>query len=211
MITLPVNPEKQDKMAQYMRNQFPFNGVDAVQRKQIVRSIWQDVKTWSAEELLTEIESYYAQSAREYQYVAIDLAVLAKKKWSQKDLQVFLKLAQEKTWWDSIDAWRKVFADYVKLHPDEFDDVAALFVKHENFWVRRIGINLQLGFKEKTNLDYLTMMIDDDIDTDEFFIQKAIGWSLREYAKTDQEWVAKFIETHKTTPFATKEATKHFK
>ncbi|MDO1605732.1 DNA alkylation repair protein [Lactobacillus sp. YT155] len=211
MITLPVNPEKQDKMAQYMRNQFSFNGVDGVQRKQIVRSIWQDAKTWSAEELLTEIENYYAQSAREYQYVAIDLAVLAKKKWSQKDLQVFLKLAQEKTWWDSIDAWRKVFTEYVKLHPDEFDEVAAVFVNHENFWVRRIGIDLQLGFKEKTNLDYLTMMIDEDIDTDEFFIQKAIGWSLREYAKTDQEWVAKFVETHKTTPFATKEATKHFK
>lgn len=209
MKKLPIHPENQQKMTDYMRNQFDFNGVTAVERHKFERDIWNEIKNYSAEDLLKIIEDYYAMSAREYQYLAIDLAVRAKRKWNKQHLLHFLKLVQTKMWWDSIDAWRKVFSEYLKLHPEEIDWIVSLFEDNEIFWLRRISIILQLGFKEQTNTEVLTRLIVKDKDTDEFFIQKAIGWALRDYSKTDSKWVNNFLNKNKITGLAKKEAAKY--
>lgn len=211
MINLPINPDKQEQMASYMRNRFPFNGIEATKRHEIEREVWQQIKKLPVEDLFNEIKNYYNCDAHEYQYLAIDLAVRAKRKWDHNYLLKLLQLSQEKMWWDSIDVWRKVFAEYIKLHPEEFLWVSSLFKNHEIFWMRRIGIILQLGFKNKTDINYLSEMILADIDTDEFFIQKAIGWSLREYAKTDQTWAETFVSENNLSNLARSEALKHIK
>lgn len=86
-IELPLHPENQVAMARYMQDQFKFNGVKAPERHLLERDIWSAVKHYSATEMLALIRQLYAQEAREYQYLAIDLAVRAKRIWQLADLQ----------------------------------------------------------------------------------------------------------------------------
>ena len=66
-----------------------------------------------------------------------------------------------------------------------------------NFWMRRAAIDHQRGMKDKTNPELLAELIEMNLGSKEFFINKAIGWSLREYSKTDAKWVAHFLDTHR--------------
>ncbi|GKQ43226.1 DNA-7-methylguanine glycosylase [Companilactobacillus sp. RD055328] len=211
MIELPINQDSQVKMASYMRDLFPFNGVGAKKRHELEKLAWQEIKDMPADELLIEIKRYYEKTPREYQYLAIDLAVRAKRKWSRDNILEFLQLSQTKMWWDSIDAWRKLFSEYIKVNPEEFEWISSLFKNHEIFWMRRIGIILQLGFKDETDIEYLTEMIMYDKDTEEFFIQKAIGWALRDYSKTNRDWVYNFLSTTQLSKLAQDEASKYLK
>lgn len=210
-IELPLHPENQVAMARYMQDQFKFNGVKAPERHLLERDIWSAVKHYSATEMLALIRQLYAQEAREYQYLAIDLAVRAKRIWQLADLQDLLAVVTDKAWWDTIDIWRKLYSEYIKLHPEQFDVIWAFFAGNDNFWLRRISLILQLGFKNQTRLMHLTQAIEADQATDEFFIQKAIGWALREYAKTDADWVRQFVATHQLASLAQKEALKQIK
>jgi 3-methyladenine DNA glycosylase AlkD len=81
----------------------------------------------------------------------------------------------------------------VLQHPDALQPVFAMFAEHENMWMRRVAITLQLGSKAQTNTELLARAIEYDLATDEFFIQKAIGWALRQYSKTDAMWVRDFL------------------
>ena len=115
----------------------------------------------------------------------------------------------EKSWWDSIDAWRKVFATWVLAHPTELKQVYAFFYQHENFWYRRVAINLQLLFKEQTDPALLAQAILADLTTEEFFIQKAIGWALRDYSKVNPDWVNNFMQQHSLSKLALREGSKY--
>lgn len=205
---LPIHPENQAAMARYMQDQFTFNGVKATERHAYERDFWPAVKQLPAAELMVIIKALYAREAREYQYVAIDIAARAVRKWQRADLLQFAELVTEKTWWDSVDPWKRVFSEYIKRHPAEFEWVGQLFAQKENFWLRRVGLILQLGFKDATCIDYLQAAIETDQTTPEFFIQKAIGWALRDYAKTNPEWVIDFVDTHTLSALAKREALK---
>ncbi len=87
-----------------------------------------------------------------------------------------------------------MFSTWVLAHPAELEQVYRFFYQHENFWYRRVAINLQLMFKESTDTELLAQAILADLTTDEFFIQKAIGWALRDYSKVNPDWVRDFIQ-----------------
>ena len=110
-----------------------------------------------------------------------------------------------------IDAWRKVFSTWVLAHPAELEQVYRFFYQHENFWYRRVAINLQLMFKESTDTELLAQAILADLTTDEFFIQKAIGWALRDYSKVNPDWVRDFIQQHSFSKLALREGSKYIK
>lgn len=208
---LPTYPENQTAMKKYMQSQFEFNGVRAPERHLIERQLWQSVKQFEPSRLMQLIDELYQQSTREYQYVAIDLALRAVRRWRRADLEHLMILIVQKSWWDSIDEWRKVFSAYVKYRPDEFDWVSHLFLGADNFWLRRIAITLQLSFYDQTDVGFLVEAITADIDTDEFFIQKAIGWALRNYGKVNPNWVVAFVASHDLMTFAQREALKNIK
>lgn len=208
-LVFPEDGINSGPMAKYMKNHFPFAGVPAPLRKKLAKSLLKDSRQWSVEKLLAEVDHYYRLPQREYQYLAIDLVGANVKRLKAAELAEVLPLVAEKQWWDSIDAWRKVFADFVSMHPEELSTVFGWFYRHEDFWFRRIAINLQLKFKTKTDLKLLTDAILADRRTDEFFIQKAIGWSLREYSKADPQWVANFSTQHEMSKLATKEGAKY--
>ncbi|KRN29670.1 DNA alkylation repair enzyme [Lactobacillus selangorensis] len=161
------------------------------------------------DQLFATLSDFYQRPEREYQYAAIDLAVRNVRRFEFTDLQRTRPYLGVKQWWDSIDAWAKLYREYLKRHPDDFDRVAALFAGNDDFWLRRISLTLQLGFKERTKTDFLTHVIETDLQTDEFFIQKAIGWALRDYSKTNPQWVAAFIATHSLSKLAVREGSKY--
>lgn len=206
----PFEPENAAKMAAYMKNQFPFCGVPSPERRRLEKPLLKASRQWPLAKLVATVAAYYHQPEREYQYFAIDLAQFNLKRLSLTELRSWLPLLGEKQWWDSIDAWRKVYSDWCFLHQTQLTEVFGWFFGHENFWYRRVGINLQLKFKEQTNQALLTQGILADIAYDEFFIQKAIGWSLREYSKTNPAWVATFIGEHpELSKLAVREGSKY--
>lgn len=194
-----------------MKNNFSYLGIKTPSRRELTKDLMKESKSWPLEELISQILAYYGREEREYQYIAIDLAQKNLKRLTVDEVQVLVELIKVKPWWDSVDALRKVISDFLKLSPINFNDISKQFENHDNFWMRRVGINLQLGYREETDLAYLSKMILNDRTTDEFFIQKAIGWSLREYAKTDENWVIIFIESHDLSKLAVREGLKHVK
>lgn len=196
-------------MAKYMKNKFKFVGVSSASRRNQSKPIFDFIKTVKPAEAKNIVADLFDRPEREYQYVAIDAAGKFLKHWRYDDIIWLSQYVTMKSWWDSVDPLRKIFADYVILHEEYKHDVFHLFYGSENFWDRRIAINLQLMAKQKTDLHLLTQAIEYDINTNEFFIQKAIGWSLRDYAKTDATWVKNYLATHKLSKLAVREASKH--
>lgn len=208
-LIFPIQPELAEPMAHYMKDHFPFCGVKKPQRALSERPFLKESVSLPMPELIQEIFRNYRKKEREYQYYAIDLAQRNIKRFSLEDLAALLPLLGEKTWWDSIDAWRKVFSTWVLAHPADLEQVYAFFFQHENFWYRWVAINLQLMFKEQTNTALLAQAILADLKTDEFFIQKAIGWVLRDYSKVNPTWVKEFMEQHSLSKLALREGSKY--
>ncbi|MBO0455175.1 DNA alkylation repair protein [Enterococcus hulanensis] len=208
-LIFPQQSELAEPMARYMKNLFPFCGVKKPQRALLERPFLKESLTLPLPELIQEIFRNYHKDEREYQYYAIDLAQKNIQRFSLADLAELLPLLAEKSWWDSIDAWRKVFATWVLAHPTELKQVYAFFYQHENFWYRRIAINLQLLFKEQTDPALLAQAILADLTTEEFFIQKAIGWALRDYSKVNPDWVKNFMQQHSLSKLALREGSKY--
>lgn len=209
MFTMTANPENQKPMANYMRNQFPFLGVKTPERKAQSKVLIKASKEWPIKQVFATIDDLYGRDAREYQYVAIDVADANVRRLAFSDLEKLTRYIQVKSWWDTVDTWRKIYGTYVVRHPEQKQAVFELFYHHPNFWMRRVGILLQLLEKESLDTEILTKAIEADIDTDEFFIQKAIGWALRNYSKTNPEWVRDLLKSHELSKLAVREASKY--
>ncbi|WP_430602973.1 hypothetical protein IGJ02_000301 [Enterococcus sp. DIV0724b] len=208
-VVFPKNKEKAEHMAAYMKNLFPFAGVTAPERAVLEKELLKESKKLPFIELFDLISFYYHKPEREYQYLAIDLATVNVKRFSFEDVLHFKPFVIDKAWWDSVDSWRKFFGLWGFQNLEEMPQLFEAFFGEKDFWHRRIAINLQLLYKEKTNTVLLKKAIIYDKTTDEFFIQKAIGWSLRQYSKTDHLWVQTLIKTTELSPLAVREGSKY--
>lgn len=208
-LIFPKNEEQAVTMEKYMKNHFIFAGVPKPERARLQKMFLAQSKQLEVTEILSLAKKYYQKSEREYQYVAIELIQLHVKRLAFSDLVMLLSLVQEKEWWDSIDSWRKVYTTWCMAHPDQLEQVFSLFIQQEDFWLRRIAITLQLGLKEKVNQSLLKKAILQDIKTNEFFIQKGIGWALRDYSKTNPGWVKDLLEHETFSKLAVREASKY--
>ncbi len=207
-LVFPKNEEKSKQMANYMRNQFPFAGVPKPERAARQKGLMKESKQLSVSEIVSMVDYYYGQVEREYQYLAIDLVQQNVRRLTFDELTGLIVFVERKEWWDSIDLWRKVYSTWCLYHMDQLRAVYDCFSLREDFWLRRIAITLQLGFKEKTQTQLLKQAIQIDRSTNEFFIQKAIGWALRDYSKTNADWVKKQL-AEGLSPLATREASKY--
>lgn len=197
-------------MSAYMRDQFPFVGLKSLARKAQEKPLLQQAKNWDQAQLLTAFADLYARSEREYQYAALDLARKYATRFDFDGIQTLAGYVTVKPWWDTVDNLRPIFWCYLQHHYENMPKVWALFYGQEDFWLRRVAITLQLMAKSETDVRLLTQAIDYDIDTDEFFIQKAIGWALRQYSKTDPHWVSAFIQSRPSlSALAVREAAKY--
>ena len=127
-----------------------------------------------------------------------------------EDIPKIQKYIKTKQWWDTIDFLDRVIGE-IGLRDKRVDDLMLEWSKDDDFWVRRIAIDHQLCRKEKTNTELLEKIIVNNFGSDEFFINKAIGWALRDYSKTNPLWVKEFISKYqdKMNNLSIKEASKY--
>ncbi len=190
-----ADPGRAGPMAKYMRDQFPFLGVPASERKPIQRPHFALARKdphadWAF------VAQCWALPHREFQYVACDYLHAVRKLLGTDDLPRIKALASSKQWWDSIDALQKTVGAICAKSEQAREQVLE-WANDGDFWIRRLAILHQLGQKESTDTDVLRRILLANLGSDEFFINKAIGWALREYSKTNPDWVADFIvENH---------------
>ena len=202
------NKENAKPMAKYMRNSFPFLGLKKPERtalsKQFLKERKKDTKVdWDF------IFKCYDMPEREFQYLAIDYMEKVKDLFTPEDMENIEKLLTTKSWWDSVDAINKVVGHIVMKYPQTKEDVILKWIKSDNIWLNRIAIIFQLKYKEKTDTVFLSNAILYNCETTEFFINKAIGWALREYSKTDKEWVKEFIDNNNLSKLSIREGSKY--
>ncbi|WP_155972904.1 DNA alkylation repair protein [Streptococcus ruminantium] len=195
-------------MRAYMKNNFDFLGVRTPDRRKVTRELFKKSKSQGID--WDFVEACWDKPYREFQYVAIDYLVIKKKDLALKDLPRLKKLAQTKSWWDSIDGLDKLVGKIVLNHP-EAKTVILDWSVDDDFWLRRLAIDHQLLEKENTDTELLEQILVNNLNQTEFFINKAIGWSLRDYSKTNPDWVRMFINKYRNqmASLSIREASKY--
>jgi 3-methyladenine DNA glycosylase AlkD len=206
------NEFEAEGMSRYMKNRFTYFGIKkpkrAVIQKQWFSIIPKDFTQENKRELVLEL---WQKEEREFHYVAMDFMA----KWKDKELvsedSEFIEfLLTNHSWWDSVDALASNYLGrYLRLFPIQRETVIKSWRKSENRWLRRSCLIFQLRYKSQTNFELLKSLILEFKHEKEFFIQKAIGWSLREYAKTNPVSVRNFVEESGIQGLAKREALKH--
>jgi len=194
-------------MGAYMRDQFPFLGIATPARREALRPAILDFKGASSAELLGVASELWQLPEREYQYAALDLMAAHWKQFDSADLPALQAFVLSKSWWDSVDGLAGIIGDVLRFEHHEMDSA----LKHDNFWMRRIALLHQLGWRGKTDemrLFRYSLALGHE---NEFFIQKAIGWALRDYARHAPHNVARFIHENGTalSKLSVREAGKH--
>lgn len=183
------------QMKAYMRNQFEFLGLPAVTRREVMKPYFSEAKRepfidWDF------LDMYWRQPYRECQYIACDYLMLKNELLSPSDIDKLKQLALSKPWWDTIDSLDKVIGRLALDYP-ELDETLLEWSVSDSIWLRRIAIDHQRLRKTQMNTTLLEQIIVNNLGSSEFFINKAIGWILRDYSKTNPEWVTSFIDKYR--------------
>lgn len=208
-LTAIANPEKASQMKAYMRDQFEFLGVASQPRKEAVRGYL--IRHQHVGDLRWEfVDSCWADPHRELQYAALDYLDRNKRLLDGPHLDRLKRLTIEKSWWDTVDALAHLVGEVILNFP-EMKPMMETWSRDENLWVRRVAIEHQLSHKLKTDTALLESILVNNFGSREFFINKAIGWALRDYSKTNVKWVRGFIERYRgrLAPLSLREGSKY--
>ncbi|QIM17120.1 DNA alkylation repair protein [Leucobacter insecticola] len=204
-----ADAEKAAGMRAYMRDQFEFLGVPTPLRRRLSQPALAAARTAASVDW-DFVQACWDSPYREFQYVAVGYLTAVQRLLRPGDMDRIKVLAQTKSWWDTIDGLDRVVGDLALAFP-EVNAVLLGWSSHDDIWLRRIAIDHQLGRKRKTDRALLERIILNNLGHTEFFINKAIGWALRDYSKTDPEWVRGFIGRHRSelAPLSVREGSKY--
>jgi 3-methyladenine DNA glycosylase AlkD len=199
-------------MCTYMRDKFVYLGVATPDRREAVKELIRGFAPVEAAALKSVALALWQMEHREYQYVAADLLDQHQALFSLVDLPWLLELAQSKPWWDTVDTFPRLVGGIVQRSGAKGRRAMDQAVKHENFWVRRIAMLHQIGMREQTDTVRLFKYADKLAPEKEFFIRKAVGWALRDYAWHDWRAVEKYLNGAKDqlSGLSYREACKNF-
>lgn len=202
-----ANLERSISQKLYMRNQFEYFGLDAATRRQIQKPFlvtkYLPIKN-EATELITTL---WKKPQRDFQYVAQELAFKYIKSVEIEDIALFEYMVTHKSWWDTIDYIApKLIGNYFLKFPEQRNQYVEKWIASNNIWLQRSAILFQLKYKSNLDPDFLEKVILSLNNTNEFFINKAIGWILREFSRTNPTWVLKFVKTNTLSNLSKKEA-----
>ena len=189
-----ANPDDAVAMKAYMKNKFEFLGVKTPARRKLAKAFFKPqtdlVIDWN---FINEAWNY---PYRELQYTALDYLEIRKNLLTPSDLPHLKKLAQTKSWWDTVDFLDRLVGSIIARFPETKATILS-WSCDEDIWLRRLAIDHQLLRKEETDTELLEKSLVNNLGQTEFFINKAIGWTLRDYSKTNPDWVRDFIERYR--------------
>jgi 3-methyladenine DNA glycosylase AlkD len=216
-----ADPEAAVAMSAYMRDQFPFLGLPRPRRAAIAAPYLKAARHLPPTRVLAVLNETFALPEREFHYLGIDIFTRAYAGFEPDDIAAAVPFIDRHAWWDSVDALRKPLSLWTlaQRRSDASSTVSGRGAElhrelHErllggSMWQRRVAITLQLQWKQDTDAALLADAIVRNAADQEFFIQKAIGWALRDFARTDPGMVLDLIEAAPLTGVARREATKH--
>jgi 3-methyladenine DNA glycosylase AlkD len=197
-------------MAAYMRNQFPFLGIKTPERRQIGKNHMKNTPLLTENELFVVVKELWNMPEREYQYFGQELIGYHKNVWTKKIIRLIEYCIVHKSWWDTVDALNTEGAGpYFLKFPGEIASITARWNKSSNIWLNRSSLLFQKSYRKNTDKGLLSAYILHLSGSGEFFIQKGIGWILREYGKTNPAWVKEFTRKNKIAPLSKREALKN--
>ena len=205
-----ADPVQAGPMKKYMRDQFEYLGIKSPQLRELMKEFIAANGLPPIKELKAVLRDLWSLPQREFQYAATGLLGRCEKELPATFIRTIEYLIVTKSWWDTVDTISGgVLGVHFRLYPDVREKHLAKWRASDNFWLRRATILFQLNYKQETDFDLLCEIIRENLDSKEFFINKAIGWSLRQYARVDPKAVKKFVNSTPLHSLSRREAMKH--
>ena len=184
-----------ESMSKYMQDKFRFLGIRGATRTEIYKKYFPDARKtkiidWDF------VESCWNKEEREFQYVVVYYLKAMQKFLKREDISKLKYLIVTKSWWDTVDLLAKVIGSLV-IRIEGYDQIMLEWSKDSNIWLKRVAILYQLFLKDKVDKQVLDRILENNLGDNEFFINKAVGWALRDYSKYNPEWVREFIKKNK--------------
>lgn len=207
------NPENAFFMSAYMKNKFPFYGIKVPERNEIFKLLKTTFPLNQLKENRFEITfALFEREEREFHQIGLDLLLQFQKQTTPADLPSLERLLLTHSWWDSVDKIAPNLVAYVfKNFPESINQTIYSWRNHPSIWLNRTCIIFQLKYKTGVDVELLSDLIQQFRTSNEFFIQKAIGWMLREYGKTNPDWVKSITNTIELKPLSKREALRIIK
>jgi len=207
-----ANPIIAQGMSAYMKNHFPFLGISAPQRGQLLKPLLQKEMLPQKSDLRLICGQLWSLPEREFAYAGLTLLAKMQKQLTPSDAAWLFDLIEQRSWWDTVDNLAGgILSALVCRHPQCLWPQFEPLIEDSNFWLNRTAIIVQLRCKANTDTTFLESAILPHLHSKEFFLRKAIGWSLRQYAKTHPQWVLEFVDKYKDdlSGLSMREAIKH--
>ena len=184
-----------ESMSKYMQDKFSFLGVRGATRTEIYKKYFPEARKTKTIDW-NFVESCWNIEEREFQYVVVYYLKAMQKFLKREDISRLKYLIVTKSWWDTVDLLAKVIGSLI-IRIKGYDQIMLEWSKDSNIWLKRVAILYQLSLKEKVDKQILERILVGNLGDSEFFINKAIGWALRDYSKYNPEWVREFIKKNK--------------
>ena len=184
-----------ESMSKYMQDKFRFLGVRGATRTEIYKKYFPDARKTKTIDW-DFVENCWNKEEREFQYVVVYYLKAMQKFLKREDISRLKYLIVTKSWWDTVDLLAKVIGSLV-IRIEGYDKIMLEWSKDSNIWLRRVAILYQLSLKDKVDEIILDKILVNNLGDNEFFINKAVGWALRDYSKFNPEWVREFIKKNK--------------
>jgi len=205
-----ADPAKAPAMEAYLRHQFRFFGISSPDRREVIASLKPLMKKLDPESASQFVKCCWEHPNREMQYAGMELFSLFATNTDADPIATCELLITHKSWWDTVDYLAPNLAGgWFKAHPEEIIPITGRWMDSGNVWLQRSCLLFQLKFKDKLDFELLSSFIVRLRTHPDFFIRKAIGWSLRSYARQNSEAVKQFVDATPLHPLSRREALKH--
>ena len=212
LFTTNANVLEAESMSKYMRYKFEYYGIKSPQRKALQKQFLKENLLSEIENLQEVIIGLWELPQRENQYFAMEIMKRLIKKQDEGFIDFIETLIKSKSWWDTIDFLApNLIGNLLDRYPEKRAFYIDRWMNSGNFWLQRTCLIFQLRYKEKTDFNLLKDLILMLSDEQEFFIRKAIGWSLREYSKKEPQLVKEFITNTELSTLSRTEGLKFIK
>jgi len=193
--------------ANYMKNHFKFFGIKAPERRMIMRPFLHKDYLPAKEVLPEMIKQLWQKPQREFHYFGQELFFKYQMQLVKNDIELIHFMLTHQSWWDTADFIAiKILGAYFKQFPKQIAVIIPQWLASDNMWLQRSALLFQLKYKEELDANLLANSIQKLLGSKEFFINKAIGWMLREYSKTNPKWVLDFVSRTDLVPLSKREA-----
>ena len=205
-----ADPARAPQQRAYMKSAMPFLGVAVPDVRRITRAQVRGLQIVDAETLRGAALTLWDDAAyREERYAAMSLLATPSASVDLAVVPVVEHMVRTGRWWDYTDELAHRLAARHDVAPAATAALVRRWSTDEDMWIRRIAIISQLGRRDRVDRELLGEVIAANLSDREFFISKAIGWALREYAGVEPGWVRQYTDTHDLSPLSRREALKH--